>query len=324
MFRKIVCLMLVVLMAVGVCACGAGGGGTDTPGVNNNGDGGNGGGDNVDVGSLDAGKWPTAVYSKYGIDEIKTDGKIVYTEFPGEAPYEYGVYYSGVTRDELVEWTDGLFAEGFRAADRDKDRLKNNSYEYDLMIYCAEEKQPYRMRISFDFDDGMEFEYYDEDDHGFTVVEEKDEYGDTHRYIRYNLKITLNALTTAEEYEGEFPSLGLKAEDLKGVSGVRRVDMGEADYMSAINFKFYSDHVTTEEEINACRELLIDKLAENGAKFYDGLDKEKEMTADELKESGKSSYYVENGEKMFMLMVNTDSAYGDFGDFYGLILTKSN
>ena len=63
--------------------------------------------------------------------------------------------------------------------------------------------------------------------------------------------------------------------------------MGEAAYMSSINFVFFSDHITTEEEVNKCRELLIDKLAENGAKFYDGLDDNIELSASELKESGK-------------------------------------
>lgn len=131
-------------------------------------------------------------------------------------------------------------------------------------------------------------------------------------------------MNNKEEFTGEFASLGLKAEDLKGVENVRKVSMGEAAYTSSINFVFYSDHVTTEDEANQCRELLIDKLAEKGAKFYDGLDQNKELSVSELKASGKGSYYVERSGTVFFLMVNPDSSIGDFGDSYGLVLTKKN
>lgn len=315
--------MIAALMAIGFCACGPIGniigGNDDTSGSNQ-------GGSNQG-GSLADGKWPSSVYSQYGIDEISTKGKIVYTNFANDSSYQYEVYYNGVTRDELVTWTNGLFEKGLRAADRDKERLTNSTYFYDIMIYCKEEKQPYRMRISFDFGNGMDFEYYsyyDEKNPNYTVVERKDDYGETHAYVEYNLCVSLNPLNNKEEYEGEFASLGLKAEDLKGVENVRRIEMSEASYMSAINFKFYADHITTEEEIKQCRELLIDKLAEKGAKFYDGLDTDKAMTASELKDSGKGSYYVERNGVKFMLMVNPDSASGDFGNSYGLILTKTN
>lgn len=318
MLKKTICMMIAALMLLGLCACGIGG--PSTPSGQNQ------GGENQG-GSLADGKWPASVYSKYGIDEISTKGKIVYTNFENDSSYQYEVYYNGVTREELVAWTNGLFENGFRAADRDKERLTNSTYFYDIMIYGKEEKQPYRMRISFDFGDGMDFEYYayyDDPNPNYTVVERKDDYGEEHAYIEYNLCVSLNPMNNKEEYEGEFASLGLKAEDLKGLQNVRRVSMGEAAYMSSINFVFYSDHITTEEEVNQCRELLIDKLAENGAKFYDGLNDNIELSASELKESGKGSYYVENSGVKYMIMVNPDSGAGDFGDSYGLVLTKKN
>ena len=315
MFKKIIGFLLLAGFAVSLCGCMFGGGDDTSDGT----------GGKKPSGSLPSGKWPASVYDQYGIDQISTSGKIVYTNLPGEGSYQYEVYYSGVTREELVAWTNGLFEKGFRASDRDKERLTDATYFYDIMIYSKEEKQPYRMRISFDFGEGMEFEYYayyDEPDPNFTVVEKEDDYGETHAYIEYDLCVSLNPMKTEEEYEGEFPSLGLKAEDLKGVNGVRRIGMGEAAYMSSINFNFYSDHVTTEEEAEQCRTLLIDKLAEKGAKFYDALDQNKELSAAELKESGKGGYYVENNGNRFLLMVNPDSSVGDFGSSYGLVLTK--
>lgn len=315
--KKFITAALALLM-LGLCACGIGVTGTPS--------GQNPGGENQG-GSLADGKWPASVYSKYGIDEISTNGKIVYTNFENDGSYQYEVYYNGVTQQELVAWTNGLFEKGFRAADRDKERLTNSTYFYDIMIYCKEEKQPYRMRISFDFGDGMDFEYYayyDDPNPNYTVVERKDDYGEEHAYIEYNLCVSLNPMNNKEEYEGEFASLGLKAEDLKGLQNVRKVSMGEAAYMSSISFVFYADHVTTADEVNQCRELLIDKLAEKGAKFSDVLDESKELSAGELKESGKGSYCVENNGAKYVLTVNPDSGTGDFGDSYGLILTKKN
>ena len=93
--------------------------------------------------------------------------------------------------------------------------------------------------------------------------------------------------------------------------------------MSSINFTFYQDHVTTREETNKCREALIDKLAANGCAFSDALSGQK-YSADELKGNGKGSYMIERNGVSFLLMVNTDSSYGDFGDSYGVVLTKKS
>jgi len=323
MFKRFACMMIAALMVIGLCACSTGDK-NDSSG-SNKGDSNQTG--NNQSGPLSDGKWPAAVYSQYGIDEISTKGKIVYTELNIEGSYQYCVYYQGVTRDELVSWTNGLFEKGLRAADRDKERLENSTYFYDIMIYCEKERQPYRMRLSFDFEDGMDFEYYayyDEQNPNYTVVEREDDYGETHAFVEYNLSISLNPLNNKEEYDGDFPSLGLKAEDLKGVENVRRIGMDEAAYMSAINFNFYADHITTEDELKQCRELLIDKLAEKGATFYELLNPDQKTTASELKEKGTGGFCVENNGTKFAVTVNPDSGYGDFGSGYGLILSKTN
>ena len=315
MLRKIACLLLIAAAAAALCACSLLGGIGQT-GETKDG--------KTPGGTLAAGKWPASVYSRYGIDEIPTGGRIVCTELTNDGPYQYRVYYENVTREEMVAWINGLVGKGFRIADTDKERLSESTYSYDISVYSPEEKQPSRMRVSFDFGTGMSFEYYSDDTAGVILTEEVDDYGDSHFYVVYNFTVSLNPIKNEEEYEGDFPSLGLKAEDLKGIDAVRRIGMGEAANMSAINFTFYADHLTTKEDAEACRVLLIDKLAEKGAAFYDGLDSEKVMTASELKESGKGSYYVENNGKRFLVMVNPDASAGHYGDFYGVILTTVN
>ena len=317
--KKTVCIITAILLLIGLVSCG----GITIPGVNG-GSGGNGGSAGGQSGSVEEGKWPASVYSAYGIDEIGTSGKIVYTEMLTEGSYQYEVYYNGVTREELVNWTDKLFEKGFRASDNTKDRIKN-SYDFDTLIYMKEEKQPYRLHLCYDFTDGMSFEYYGENTNGITVVEEEDDYGDPHYYVKYNLRVCLNPLKTEQSYEGSISALDLSAEDFRGIlDSLRAVEAGEGAFMSSVNFKFYTDHVTTEEEIGTLRTAVIDKLAAKGAKFFDGFDLDKEYSSDELKETGKSSYYVQKGDATYLLSVNPDSEFGDFGDSYGIILTKKN
>ncbi|MBP5235915.1 MAG: hypothetical protein J6128_00010 [Clostridia bacterium] len=318
--KKTVCIITAILLLIGLASCG----GITIPGVNG-GSGGNGGSGSGQSGSVEEGKWPASVYSAYGIDEIETSGKIVYTEMLTEGSSQYEVYYNGVTREELVNWTDKLFEKGFRASDNAKDRIKN-SYDYDTLIYLKDEKQPYRLHLSYDFTDDMSFEFYGDDiPAGVTVVEEKDDYGDSRYYVKYDLKVCLNPLKTAQSFEGTISALDLSAEDFEGVlDSLRAVEAGEGAFMSSVNFNFYSDHAATEEEIETLRTAIIDKLAAKGAKFYDGFDLDKEYTAEELKETGKSGYYVQKGDATFLLTVNPDSGYGDFGEFYGIVLTKKN
>lgn len=273
-----------------------------------------------DSGKLSDGKWPASIYSKYGIDEIATKGKIVYTDFTNEGSYQYQVDYRGVTQDELKSWVDKLIAKGLRIHDRDKQRL-DGKYDHDTMIYLADEKQPYRMRISFDFNKDMEFEYYaDPENHNpaFTITE-VGEGDDTRFFIYYNLSISLNPLKTEQEFKGTFDSLGLKAEDLKLNDNVRTVSMSEGQNGGAMRIKFYSDHITTKEEFDGCRALILDKLAEKGAKFTHGMSG-KDMTAAEIKDAGISTYGIEKDGKKFMLMLDSDSEFNEFGGSYGVRL----
>jgi len=309
--KKLICLAAAWLLMLPLTACGAIAGLLEGSGSGGS-----------DGSSAQAARWPQEIYSRYGISEISTAGQLVYAEPADEGSYQYEVCYDGVTREELLAWTNALFAAGFRASDRDRERLEKAAYDHDVMIYCEKEQQPYRMRLSFDFEHPMTFEYYDEDDHGFVVHEETDDYGDSYRYIQYNLAVSLNPMNTEEEYSGSLSALGLSAEDLRGVNGVRSVRIGEAAVTSSLNFHFYADHVTTQEELEACRVLLIDKLAAAGAKFYDAFASDTELSADALKASGKGTYLVVRGGSTFFIMVNPDSAFGDFGDGFGVMITK--
>lgn len=319
MFKKILTVLACVLLAQSAfLACDKKG--NDTANNSGNGDVVKESGDSAQAkdsdNKLKDGKWPAAIYSKYGIDEIPTKGKIVYTELIGEGPYQYQVNYHGVTQDELKAWVDSLIAKGFRIHDRDKERVNNNSYDHDTMIYLANEKQPYRMRLSFDFKNDMEFEYYtDSPNPAFTVTEKGENY-----YIIYNLSISLNPLKTETEFKGSIDSLGLKAEDLKVNDSVRAVSMSENMNGAALKISFFADHFTTKEDSIACRDLLMDKLAEKGAKFSHALSG-KEMTPAELKEAGIGSYMIESNGKKFLLMVDSDSEFNEFGGGYGVRLT---
>ncbi len=266
-------------------------------------------------GALNDGQWPSSIYSKYGIDEISTKGKIVYTDFPPDGPYQYNVHYAGVTREELKAWVDKLIAKGMRIHDRDKERVNNKDYDHDTMIYFADEKQPYRIRLSFDFNKDMEIEYYAENPNpAFTITEKDDQY-----FIYYNLSISLNPINQNKEFKGSFDSLGLKAEDLKVNDNVRAVSMSEGSNGGAMKISFYQDHLTTKEESIACRDLIMDKLAEKGAKFSHAMSG-KEMTAAELKEANIGSYMIEMNDKKFMMMVDPDSEINEFGGSYGVRL----
>ena len=107
--------------------------------------------------------------------------------------------------------------------------------------------------------------------------------------------------------------------DLKVNENVRAVNMSEGANGGSIKIRFYSDHMTTKEEFIACRDLIMDKLAENGAKFTHSMSG-KEMTAAELKEANIGSYGIEKGDKKFILMVDPDSEFNEFGGSYGVRL----
>ena len=321
--KKLFCLIFAALLVLGLAGCGkvkdlaenlAENAGKEEKEDNN--------GSGNSSGKLKEGQWPESVYGPLGIDAPKTNGKIVYTELIDEGSYQYGVYYDGVTREKFVAWTDALFQKGFRAHDRDKERIQE-SYDYDTMIYLPEEKQAYRMRLSFEFDSPMTFEWYDEDNKNFDIHWEKDEDGYEYGYIQYNLSISLNPMDTTQSFEGELSQFGMKAEDFKDIPNIRAVSLGKGDFSDAATFRFYADHVTTEEEHEFIRKKLIDKFAEGGWKFYHAFNTEQELSADELKDQGIGSYYVAKDDQLYLLMVDPDSEYGEFGGGYGIYIQNA-
>ncbi len=269
--------------------------------------------------ALKDGQWPTAIYSKYGIEELSTKGKIVYTEFPPDGPYQYQVNYHGVTREELNSWVNALLAKGFRIHERDKKRLESSKYDHDTMVYLPGERAPYRIRLSFDFSKDMDFEYYSDKPNPAFTVTEKEVHGEMHNFIVYNLAISLNPIKTAPEFKGSIASLGITAEDLKLNDSIRRVNMQENPMGGSISVGFYSDHFTTKEEFAAIRDKIIDTLEAKGGKFSHAMNGQ-EMSAAQLKEKAIGSYIVENNGKKYMVMVNSDSEFGEFGGSYGLRL----
>ncbi len=314
--KKYVAFLLVLLMLLALAACGGKSGGETASG--SGGTGSQGGG--TASPSLAEGKWPAAIYSQYGIDEIETNGRIVYTELYDEGSYQYEVFYDGVTQAEFQAWAQKLLDKGFRLENWAKDRL-TATWEYDVMFYPPQERSPYRMRVSFDFGSGMSFEYYGEPNPAFVITEETDDYGDTYSYINYDLSISLNPVDTQEVVEGSLDTIGLKAEELKGVANVRKIALSEGSSMSSGGFSFYADHETTEEEFNACRDKLLDALAAKGARFTV---LEEAISPEEIKERDIHAYSFTLGEKSYMLMLNPDSEWGDLGGYYGFILSAVN
>ena len=272
----------------------------------------------ADAKNLADGKWPAAVYSKYGIDEITTKGKVVYTELVADGPYQYQVDYHGVTQDELKAWVDHLLSKGCRIHDRDKERL-SGKYDHDTMIYFAGEKQPYRMRLSYDFSKDMEMEYYTDSPNPAFTVTERGSGDDVRTFIVYNLSISLNPLKTAPEISGSFDSLGIKADDLKGNDNVRAITMSENANGGTMQFRFYSDHLTTKAEYEECRDRIADKLAEKGCTFSHAMSGEP-LTAADLKAKAIGSYMVEKNGKKYLVMVDNNSEFNEYGGSYGVRL----
>ncbi len=329
--KKLICVTLAVIMLFSVCSCGFDLSGlpsllTGLEGLEElfeTGDETGQGGDQPAAG-LTEGKWPEAVYSKLGVSMIPTaNGKIVFTQLTNEGSYQYRVKIHGVTQAEVPSWVDGMLEKGYRMTERDRERI-NGTYDHDTMLYLPNEKQPYRVRLSYDFGQDMEDEYYwDGEPTPYVLTEKDDGYGETRTYIVYNLEISLNPMKTEREITGEYEELGLKASDLDVNENLRCVEIAKGSYMSSINFRFYSDHVTTEEDVKACRDAVIDKLAANGGVFRPTFNPDATLTADELK-AGTGGYTVDVNGGRYMITVNPDSAYGDFGDGYGLIVQKSN
>lgn len=340
MKKKLSLLLMATLLIFCLAACGGKGDGGSGSGSGKSGSSGSGSGSSSSsgkeeaTGKLEDGKWPAFIYNKYGIDEIKTSGKIVYTGFEEmrenpdpKASYQYEVYYDGVTRDDLVAWTNSLFAKGFHASADDKERIEKSTWN-DVKLYMPGEKNPYYLMLQFDFGNPMTFEFYGDPGEypAYTIKTEHDEeYDEYYSWVEYNLTVCLQPLKEAEAPTGSIEAFGVKAENLAAPEGVRAVVVLDSDPeawtpRSTITFKFYGDHLTTEEDVIACRDSIIDALEAGGCTFASALNTEQKMTGQELKDNGIGSYMIYKGGKEYLLMVNPDSDCGHYGDGYAVII----
>ena len=132
-------LSFVCFVALALAACGGKSGGSASSSESSD----NGSG-------LVDGKWPAAVYDKYGIPEIPTKGHIVCTDLSGEdGSYLYRVYYKGVTREEMQAWVKSLKEKGFRIADWQQEKVDKADWDYDIFLYqCRRETPQKNLQIS--------------------------------------------------------------------------------------------------------------------------------------------------------------------------------
>ena len=261
------------------------------------------------AGGLPDGKWPAAIYDKYGIPEIETKGHIVCTELNGEeASYLYRVYYNGVTKEEMQAYVKTLKDKGFRVPWYTQERIDAGRSDLDAILYQPEDKSDRTLRIQFDFENPMSFEYYaDEPNPAFEVVER-----DGESYIDYNFAVSLCTINNQPKAEGSIEALGLTAADLNGIPNVRTINMQGSATGGSISVNLYGDHQLAEGDMDAIHDKLADVLEAKGVKCYHTFSG-KEMNAEQLKADKVRSYVVEKDGKKFMMMAMTDDRIGDFG-----------
>ena len=261
------------------------------------------------AGGLPDGKWPAAIYDKYGIPEIETKGHIVCTELNGEeASYLYRVFYNGVTKEEMQAYVKTLKDKGFRVPWYTQERIDAGRSDLDAILYQPEDKSDRTLRIQFDFENPMSFEYYsDEPNPAFEVVER-----DGESYIDYNFAVSLCTINNQPKAEGSIEALGLTAADLNGIPNVRTINMQGSATGGSISVNLYGDHQLAEGDMDAIHDKLADVLEAKGVKCYHTFSG-KEMNAEQLKADKVRSYVVEKDGKKFMMMAMTDDRIGDFG-----------
>jgi len=255
------------------------------------------------------GKWPAAIYDKYGIPEIETKGRIVFTELNDQdQSYQYKVYYNGVTKEEMQAYVKTLKDKGFRVPWYTQERIDNGRSDLDAILYQPEDKSDRTLRIQFDFENPMSFEYYsDEPNPAFEVVER-----DGELYIDYNFAVSLCTINNQPKAEGSIEALGLTAADLNGIPNVRTINMQGSATGGSISVNLYGDHQLAEGDMDAIHDKLADVLEAKGVKCYHTFSG-KEMNAEQLKADKVRSYVVEKDGKKFMMMAMTDDRIGDFG-----------
>ena len=298
---KKICLALMCIAALALTACGGGKSGGSASGGSES---------SSNAGGLADGQWPAAIYDKYGIPEIETKGKIVFTELSGEdESYQYRVDYKGVTKEELQAWVKKLEEKGFRIPKYTKERFNAGRGDLDAIVYQPEQGKDMGLRVAYDFEHDMDFEYYPEDEPNpaFEVTERDEQY-----FIVYNFAVSLFRIKNVPEYEGSLEDLGIKAEDLAGIPNVRVVKMSSGTMGGSIGVGFYGDHQLAEGDMDAIHDKLADLFAAKGIKCYHTFSG-KEMTAEQLKADKVRGYVVEKDGKKFQMMAMSDDRIGDFG-----------
>ena len=296
---KIIYVALMCIAALMLTACGGGkSGGSASSGESSG-----------NAGGLADGKWPAAVYDKYGIPEIETKGKIVYTELTDEDnSYQYRVDYKGVTKEELQAWVKQLEEKGFRIPKYTKERFDAGRSDLDAIVYLPEQGKDKGLRVAYDFEHDMDFEYYaDEPNPAFEVTERDEQY-----FIVYNFAVSLFNIKNTPESEGSIEALGIKAEDLAGIPNVRVVKMSSGTMGGSIGVGFYGDHQIAEGDMDKIHDKLADVFEAKGVKCYHTFSG-KEMTAEQLKADKVRGYVVEKDGKKFQMMAMSDDRIGDFG-----------
>ena len=188
-----------------------------------------------------------------------------------------------------------------------------------LFTYLPGEQQDKRLRISFDFENPMSFEYYaDEPNPAFEVVEKDESY-----FIEYNFVVSLNPLKNKVELEGAIDALNLKAEDLAGIPHVRLVRLNSGGMMGpGMDVAFFADYQLEKEGIEAVHKKLLDVLTAKGCKFQHAFSG-KDMTPEELTAQGIHSYGIKLNDQQFTLMTFSDDRVGDFGGAIKFQFTKA-
>ena len=306
---KKICLALMCIAALTLTACGGGKSGGSASG-----------GSESSSGGLVDGQWPAAIYDACGIPQIETKGKIVFTELTDEdRSHQYRVYYKGVTKEEMQAWVKKLEEKGFRVPKYTKERFNAGRSDLDAIVYQPEQGKDKGLRVSYDFERDMDFEYYaDEPNPAFEVTERDEQY-----FIIYNFAVSLFSINTTPEYEGSFEALGIKAEDLKGIPNVRVVKSSSGTNGGTIGVGFYGDHQLAEGDMDAIHNKLAEVFEAKGVKCYHTFSG-KEMTAEQLKADKVRSYTVEKDGQKFLMMAMSDNRIGDFGGGIDFRFMKSN
>jgi hypothetical protein len=307
---KKVYLALMCIAALTLTACGGGKSGGSASG----------GSESSSSSGLADGQWPAAIYDACGIPQIETKGKIVFTELTDEdRSHQYRVYYKGVTKEEMQAWVQTLEEKGFRIPKYTKERFDAGRSDLDAIVYQPEQGKDKGLRVSYDFERDMDFEYYaDEPNPAFEVTERDEQY-----FIIYNFAVSLFSINTTPEYEGSFEALGIKAEDLKGIPNVRVVKSSSGTNGGTIGVGFYGDHQLAEGDMDAIHNKLAEVFEAKGVKCYHTFSG-KEMTAEQLKADKVRSYTVEKDGQKFLMMAMSDDRIGDFGGGIDFRFMKSN